>query len=517
MAGKGLGDILASQHSSDDRELISKMREVHDREWELCARDFWYCAENYFQTEDEERQSIRPFPSDWPFLHEIYDAAENHKRVIVLKPRRMFVSWTGMARKFHHAFFAGSPIPDYPPIYYGGIMSIGETEALYLVERVTKLHTRMPAWMKARNPIQKDNELLKVWSNGGKLQAFPLKRQGPQTFGFSDVFFDEMAWQDAVRGTWKGLIPTLGSHGGLLAVSTPNGKFNLFHDVWSNKGGMYDGFKRIAPDWWACPEHTEEWFKMVTQGLTKNEIAQMFLKSFSSPTGDAVWPEYDDRTHMVDQTEVYKNRPMFIGWDLGYHFPACVFMQRNHLDQWVGHRELQGYNMDFEDFVNEALVMANTFYERGRIPEIHCIPHDAHMARRSGRSGAINDRQVIKDKFKTHFGDPQFRVAPHEVGTRRNEGPRLKEVRALWKLRADGNPGFIFNKLMELFREGCLGGYSYGDSRSGITSEQPVESEFTHIQDAVQNVVCCFNRLFLAPARKHQSQERQRIGHGTGL
>lgn len=497
-----------------DADIRRAVQEAHDREWALCAQNFWYWVENYILTEDEERKTIRPFPGDIPYLHSLDEAVEEYHRVIVLKPRRMKVSWYGMLKQFHGAFFAGTGVPDVPQMFYGGTGSIGETEALYLMERVSKPYRLLPEWMKARNPLVRDNELIKEFAAGGKMQGFPLKRQGPQTFGFSFFFFDEMAWQEAVRGTWKGLIPTLGGEGTLLAVSTPNGKFNLFSEVWHNKDHAYDDFYRWECNWWDDPEHDERWFKNATAGLKKNEVAQMFLKSFAIPSGDPVWSEYNDDVHSVEDVEPFEGKPLFIGVDCGFHFPAISIWQRSSRDQWAGIFEHQGYSISFDDFLKAFIVQVNTVLDLKKFALIFCLPPDALQAYRTkARSGAQNDLQEIKKMFP----GAQIRIGPHEVGTRTNEGPRLKEVRKLWRLRADGEPGVYFSRKMKLFREGCQGGYHYPESKNAALSEQPAESESTHLQDSFQNVVTCFNRMFQFTATPQAPRSRERIGHRTGL
>lgn len=499
-----------------DHVLRARIKEAHDREWERCAKDFWYWATNYVKTDDEERQELRQFP-EYEYLKTAKALIDANQKTIILKPRRMLVSWLGMVDQLHSAFFAGSGVDGVPPIFYGGVMSIGETEANYLMGRLVTVMSHMPDWMLARNPIVKDNEMLKVWSNGGKIQAFPMKRIGPQTFGFSKVFFDEMAWQEAVRSTWKGLIPTLGAHGKLLAVSTPNGRLNLFHEVWSNLEGKYSDFARYEPNWWDDPEHDENWWKHATSGLTQHEINQMYLKSFAVPEGKPVYPDFN---RMVNVTETQVGRStMYIGWDLGYHFPAVSFWQRNTRDQWVGHRCIQGFDESFADFCARAIEMASSFYDRRNTPEIHCVPPDSRQAYRTrSRTGAINDFEEIKLQWKLYGHEPQIYVAFGDRQTRTIESPRLKETRTLWKLRKDGEPGAIVHPSMDFFIEGCEGGYCY---RTGVDTEEPAKNEYSHLQESFQHIVVCYNHIHAARSGQAQEQAKQqirrRIGHRTGL
>jgi hypothetical protein len=308
----------------------------------------------------------------------------------------------------------------------------------------------------------------------------------------------------------------LGGEGTLLAVSTPNGRFNLFAEVWQNKDKAYNDFYRWECEWHDDPEHDEKWFKNATAGLKKNEIAQMFLKSFAIPAGDPVWSEYDDDVHSIENVEPFEGKPLFIGVDCGFHFPAFTVWQRSSRDQWAGITELQGYSKSFDDFCRDFIIHMNTVLDLKKFDLIFCLPPDATQAYRTkSRSGAQNDLQEIRNIFGRSI---QVRMAPHETGTRTNEGPRLKEVRKLWKLRADGEPGMYFSRKMRIFREGCQGGYHYPEAKGSSLSECPADSESTHTQDSYQNVVTCFNRMFqFSTGTQTGGVKRERIGHRTGV
>jgi len=347
-----------------------------------------------------------------------------------------------------------------------------------------------------------------------------------------------MAWQEAARTTWRGMIPTLGGKGRVLAVSTPNGKFNLFHDIWSNRGMRYKNICRIKIHWWGDWEtsddgggiidkyiaenhvHDQKWFDAATAGLTAAEIEQMYFHSFAVYTTDPVWPEFDRKTHCVEDTNVISSRPMLIGWDLGYHYPAAIFFQYNNRDQYIGHAEYQGYDVEFGQFAREVLELGQTFYNRLKTPEIHFVPPDVVQRYHSrAKSGAISDLQEIKNIFGKNI---QYRFGAAQMGTRENEGIRLKTVRPLWRIRDDGHPRIILNsKRMPLFVDGCAGGYCYPEMRrilgGEVISEQPAKNEASHLQDAFQMIVTGRAKMMQPAEEKRPQKEYHRLGRRTGL
>ncbi len=508
--------------SPKDKKVIEagkRLRDAHDAEFVLCGRDFWYWAENVI-TEDEDQKKQRPFPLDYPYLHDLYADYQNHRKNVMLKSRRLLASWLGMLIMLHNAMFANKGIPGCPEVFLGGVMSIGETEAAYLIQRIKRVYGRLPDWMKHRNKLLKDHMLYMEFEGGGTIRAFALKREGPQTFGFSFVFFDEMALQESVRTVWTGMMPTLGAEGRLMAVSTPNGKGNLFHDIWSNKDDQYQGINRITLHWRDNPEHDDAWFKATTAGMDKQMIARMFELSFASYLGQPVWSEFDRAVHVWDIDEnpmvIDEDKPVYIGWDLGYHFPAATIWQRNSRDQWLGFMEHQGYDIAFDVFCEQVRDKLNTLYTRSKVREIHCLPPDAiNRYNQRTKSGAVNDVGQIKLTFKVRNEPVQTRFCPGEVGTRDNEAPRLKETRKLWRLRADGQPGILLNPSMDLFIEGCLGGYCYPEKGN---TEQPDKTEHSHLQDSGQSVFAAYARMAHgAQPVPSQTRERRLIGCGTGM
>ena len=526
-------DILKKVGTGDEKqkgESVKRLVAAHNEEFRLCGLEFWYWM-RFVETDDEDEGLIHPFPVHYDYLRRVDYEIESVQSTIILKSRRLLLSWLGMMRQLHGGMFANTGIPGTYDAYLGGVMSIGETEATYLIKRATKVYHRLPEWMKERNRLLTDNKLLMEFEKGGTIQAFPMKKEGPQTFGFSRVFFDEMALQEAARSTWMGMIPTLGAKGKLLAVSTPNGKSNLFYDIWINKNDQFSEIKRISIQWTgevrvhhggdkydAYPvqvdqqPHDEGWRKRLAGKMDRSGIARNLELSFASPAGDPVWPTFDHDTHVRSDIVVNKKLPMFIGWDFGFHFPAVVFFQYNSKDQYIGIREYVAYDISFDQFCKDVIIFANTFYDRKSMSEIHFVdPAGFQRYHTRAQSGAMSDVA----EMRVWFGrDAQIRAGSQQVGTRANEGPRLKEVRKLFALRADGEPGILYSEKMVLLIEGCGGAYHYPEKGG----EEPAKDEASHTQDAKQYVVTGHGKLTNVNTRQRKTEKYDGwVGGRTGM
>jgi hypothetical protein len=260
--------------------------------------------------------------------------------------------------------------------------------------------------------------------------------------------------------------------------------------------------------------------------MNKQMVARMFEKSFSVYEGIQVYPEFDARCHVADldknPMDILYDKPMFLGHDFGFLSPAIIYFQVNSRDQFLFHREFLSNEIGYDNFLKESITFGNTFYER-KPGVIHFAdPAGRQRYASKARSGAINDIQEIKIQYgrfaknKEPQADPevQVRFGALDVGTRGNEGPRLKEFRKLFNLRADGQYGMIVNPACTMFIEGLNGGYVFPESGN---SESPEKNEASHIQDAVQYGVTGFNKMYL-PERDQKPQEKpKRIGGRMGF
>lgn len=485
--------LLKNQGDSGNPD-IQLLIESYHREWELIVADFWYFVNNFIWTYDEENEKERRFP-DFPYLHRAHDEVENSQETFFLKSRRLLITWYGTIRMFRRAFIAGS-VPSAPQIFKGAFMTVGELECKELIERVQFMYERLPEWQKAINPMITDNKMLIEFKGGGSIKAFPLKREGPRSFGFTEVFFDEMAFQEAVRSVYTGMAPTLGAKGKLIAVSTPNGRGNLFHDIWSNRNKQYESINRVTVEWQENPEHDEYWYKQVCKKMDKRMIAREFGLSFASPAGEPVFLEAEKETHVLkEEPEILDGEMVHIWWDFGYHYPAVTIWQVNSKDQFIGYAELQGYDVDFNNFARRVLVLCNSLYDRNKHKELHAVdPAGKQRFHTKGISGAVNDIGEIRAVFGRGPTDASVavRFGAQQVGTRNNEGPRLKAVRKALRLRDDGRPGMVVSPRMELFIEGLMGAYCYPEKGG----EEPEKGEASHLQDTAQYGITAYNQMF---------------------
>jgi phage FluMu gp28-like protein len=85
-----------------------------------------------------------------------------------------------------------------------------------------------------RNPqYQTENRYSLVLANGGRVITQPATRGAGRGIPATLVIVDEQAWQEYAREVYTAVLPTLATtNGRLIVLSTPNGRGNLFAELW---------------------------------------------------------------------------------------------------------------------------------------------------------------------------------------------------------------------------------------------------------------------------------------------
>jgi hypothetical protein len=509
----------------DDILLFKQYQEL---DLALTAADFWHFAPRYIITVDEENKCKRKFPTrEWTgrartsdYLGRFSDLIDNNQIVIINKIRRMLISLTVMSKFFHKAKFAGTGLPGTTDAYAAAIMSVDEDQAKYQLSRVLQMHDDLPQWLKYVNPIKTKNSLMLQWECGGKIQAFSLKEKGAIGYGFSEVLFDEAAFQQFARSTYEGTRPSIGEKGKIIIVSTPNGKRNWFYEVWANVDDNYPSVKRMKIDWREHPDHDDEWYHSMESTMDAQAFARQYLCSFTSSFGRAVFRgEYEDRLHAPEDdmaTSFIPGKPVLVGWDLGYMAPAAVFCQFNSKQQLVAQHEKIGSQIEIHTFAKNVREARSAWYPRGT-DYIHFVPHDAFRNfRAEAKHGHVNDYQVL---FATpsvsagiekgvFFGEQAYRGAVQiEV--------RLGAVRKLLRLRDDGRAGFLISKTgcPELV-DGFNGGYVYKEGTRGGDPdklEPDKNCDYSDVSDALQMIATGYPNVMSTLEKQQTKQTAERL------
>jgi len=339
------------------------------------------------QTVDEDASGdpIKPFP-DKPYLYHIVEEWKHNRFLAIEKSRQMLMSW------LFCLLFA------WDAAFHVGRRSVIQSETLgkaaILLDRAEFTLSNLPEWIRPKMRVMQKE-------GGTKMIRFPqmqstihaVARGGDviRSMTVSGLLSDELGFQSFARDALKAARPAAGQYGRIAALSTPNAH-NFFFDLVSDghpdgmkqipgRPGMshLPGTKEIMQGLWARTNpnngfrvltvhytadplrRTQEWQDAARMGCvermgsnsdyvwqTEQEI------NYSLRPGGRVFPEFT-REKNVGRPEYIPNQPIIRGWDFGFHHPANVCFQFDHLGRVCVLRELIGQDVGIRTFAGQVL------------------------------------------------------------------------------------------------------------------------------------------------------------------
>ncbi len=189
--------------------------------------------------------------------------------------------------------------------------------------------------------------------------------------------------------------------------------------------------------------------------------------------GKAVYPEYSDSTHVINDYKPDIKRPIYIGMDYG-RTPVAVMAQKDVFGRIVIFDELQAWDMGATRFGQLLYTKLSTEY--------------AGFAIETGWGDpAGDDRSQSDDRTPMQI--------MNKAGVKMRSSPsqdpyvRIEALRAPLEKMYDGEPAFRITPKCRMLRKALSGGYMYkriqvaGTPRYNV---KPDKNEYSHVADAGQ-------------------------------
>ena len=158
--------------------------------------------------------------------------------------------------------------------------------AANLVRKVKTILKNLPKWLKI-SELTVDNKNSIELSNGSQVKASSTSGDAGRSEALSLLVIDEAAHIENLRDLWTGLYPTISTGGRCLAISTPNGVGDWFHETYVGAESGQNEFFPIKLLWDRHPDRDQEWFDIETRNMSKRQIAQEYECNFNT-SGDTV-------------------------------------------------------------------------------------------------------------------------------------------------------------------------------------------------------------------------------------
>jgi hypothetical protein len=251
-------------------------------------------------------------------------------------------------------------------------------------------------------------------TNGSEIQSIAGHPDAARSFSPIAIVFDEAGFATDARAIWEAL---LGIQARLTVASTPNGRHNLFHDLWHSGGD----WSRHFIHWSANPDFTDTWALEKQKLLTRTQWAQEFGCDFVA-SGESVFSDGDitraGETHdatLRARAEEDRTIPVQIAWDIGRRSDHSVGVALASDDQEHWHV------IDFDRFVRvpfpEIAARIATFAKRYPQAEVRVesngigdplieflsIPVESFVTTQHSKTQALQSVQLLLEQGTLHL------------------------------------------------------------------------------------------------------------------
>jgi hypothetical protein len=248
-----------------------------------CGRDPTYFINNFCKIAHPEKGLI-PFAL-YDYQQKTIKDFEDYRFNIVLKARQLglstavagYIAWMLLFRRQKTVLVVATKLD----------------VAANLVKKVKKMIKHIPDWLRIAE-ISIDNRNSFELNNGSWIKASSTSESAGRSEALSLLVIDEAAFVDDMEELWKSIFPTLSTGGRCVAVSTPNGVGNWFHETYTNAENGLNDFHAIKLNWDSHPDRDRAWFEAATRNMSARDVAQEYECSFNA-SGESVIDSQDLR------------------------------------------------------------------------------------------------------------------------------------------------------------------------------------------------------------------------------
>jgi hypothetical protein len=273
--------------------MSKDIKKIIAQEYIKCAKDPAYFMKKYCHIQHPTRGRI--LFNLYPFQDKILHLFRDEQYIITLKSRQLGISTLAAAYSLWLMLFHKDK----------NILALATTQATArnLVTKVIFMYDELPKWLKL--PSVEKNKLSLRLKNGSKVQAKSSSPDAARSEAVSLLLMDEAAFIDNVDDTFTAAQQTLATGGQCMALSTPNGVGNWFHQTWEKAETGENSFVPIRLPWTVHPERDQKWRDQQNADLGPRMAGQECDCDFLA-SGDTVFEPED----MLFYEETYQKDPL---------------------------------------------------------------------------------------------------------------------------------------------------------------------------------------------------------------
>ena len=274
---------------------MSDIKKVIRQEYLKCASDPVHFMKKYCFIQHPQRGRIQF--SLYPFQEKVLSLFQDNPYSIILKSRQLGISTLTAGFSLWMMIFNKDK----------NILCIATKQdtAKNMVTKVKFMYENLPSWLKVA--ADENNKLTLRLSNGSQIKATSAASDAGRSEAVSLLLIDEAAFIENIGEIWASAQQTLATGGGCIALSTPYGTGNWFHQTWVRAEEKANDFLPIRLPWFVHPERDQAWRDRQDELLGDPRMAAQECDCDFSTSGDVVfypeYIEYYEKTYIKDPLE----------------------------------------------------------------------------------------------------------------------------------------------------------------------------------------------------------------------
>jgi hypothetical protein len=260
---------------------MSDFKLVIKQEYLRCKKDPVHFMRKYCYIQHPQRGRIQF--NLYPFQEKVLTLMRDNPYSIILKSRQLGISTLSAGYSLWLMVFHKDK----------NILCIATKQetAKNMVTKVKFMYENLPSWLKI--DAEENNKLTLRLTNGSQIKATSASSDAGRSEAVSLLLIDEAAFIDNIGEIWASAQQTLATGGGCIALSTPYGTGNWFHQTWARAEAAENDFLPIKLPWYVHPERDQTWRDKQDELLGDPRMAAQECDCDFSTSGDIVfYPEY---------------------------------------------------------------------------------------------------------------------------------------------------------------------------------------------------------------------------------
>jgi len=274
--------------------MAQDIKKIIAQEYIKCAKNPAYFMKKYCYIQHPTRGRI--LFNLYPFQDKILHLFKDHQYIITLKSRQLGLSTLASAYSLWLMIFHKDK----------NVLALATTQATArnLVTKTIFMYDQLPKWLKL-TAVEKNKLSLRL-KNGSRIQAKSSSSDAARSEAVSLLLIDEAAFIENIEETFTAAQQTLATGGQCLALSTPNGIGNWFHQTWEKAESGENSFLPIKLPWTVHPERNQEWRDQQDTDLGPRMAAQECDCDFLSSGATVFEPDdllFFEQTYLKEPLE----------------------------------------------------------------------------------------------------------------------------------------------------------------------------------------------------------------------